>query len=468
MNGLLLWAVLAAMTAAVTAALVVPLLRERSPRGRRADFNRQVYRDQLGELDADVERGVVTAAEAASARVEIQRRLIATAEGGEDGAGDEAPAAAGVPRAAALAVALLVPAAALSVYLWLGDPGTPTAPASGRATAGADAARGAHELDADIEKLRAHLARDGGDLQGWLLLARSLTVIGRHGEAAAAYRRAAAIAPGNLDLKADAAEALVAASGGRVTPEARAGFREVLAARPDDPAARYYLALGKAQAGELRAAFDMWRSLLLDAPADAPWREPVAQRVGELAALLGVDGAAWASPPEDGGERRGPTAEDMAAVADMSPEEQRRMIHGMVEGLAARLEDQPDDAQGWRRLVQVYGVLGEPQEAYAAMARAVAALPDDADALLGAAGALMQARRPGDPVPPAAVTALRRILDIEPENPGALFYMGQLQAEAGAVERARATWLDLLGRLDPGSPSHVTVRRALERLESGS
>ncbi|MCE2482764.1 MAG: c-type cytochrome biogenesis protein CcmI [Alphaproteobacteria bacterium] len=458
MNGVLLWAVLAAMTLAVTAALVVPLLRLRPPRGRRADFNRQVYRDQLGELDADVERGVVTAAEAEAARVEIQRRLIATVEG--DG---EAPPAAGAPRAAAVAVAVavLVPAAALSVYLWLGSPGAPAAPGPPRA-AGAEAAREAQELDANIEKLRARLARQGGDLQGWLLLARSLTVLGRHGEAVAAYRRAAAIDPGNLDVKAAAAEALVAASDGRVTPEARTGFREVLAARPGDPAAPYNLA----QAGELDDAFDMWRSLLLDAPADAPWREPVAQRVRELAARLGVDGTA-APRPEDGGERRGPTAEDMAAAADMSPEERRRMIRGMVEDLAARLEGQPDDAQGWRRLVRVYGVLGERREAYAAMARAVARLPDDAGALLGAAGALMEARRPGDPVPQAAVTALRRVLDIEPENPDALFYMGEVQAEAGAIEQARATWLGLLRRLDPGSPSHATVKRALERLESG-
>ena len=462
MNEVLLWAILAAMTLAVTAALVTPLLRLRPPRGRRADFDRQVYRDQLGELDADVERGVVTAAEAEAARIEIQRRLIATADG--DG---EAPAAAGAPRAVALGVAVLVPAAALSLYLWLGDPGAP-APKEPSRAAGAEAAPEAHELDTNIEKLRAHLASQSGDLQGWLLLARSLTVVGRHGEAAAAYRRAAAIEPGNFDVKAGAAEALVAASGGRVTPEARAGFREVLAARPGDPAARYYLALGKAQDGELRDAFDMWRSLLLDAPLDAPWREPLAQRVRELAARLGVDGAAWASRPEDGGERRGPTAEDMAAAADMSPEERRRMIRGMVEGLAARLEDEPDDAEGWRRLVRVYGVLGERQEAYAAMARAVARLPDDAGALLGAAGALMQARRPGDPVPQAAVTALRRILDIEPENPRALFHMGEVQAETGAIERARATWLGLLGRLDPGSPTHAAVKRALERLESGS
>ena len=458
MNAALLWAILAAMTLAVTAALVAPLLRQRPPRGRRADFNRQVYRDQLGELDADVERGVVTAAEAEGARIEIQRRLIATADG--DG---EAPAAAGVPRVAALGVAVLVPAAALSVYLWLGDPRAPEPPRAAEAEAGP----GADELDANIEKLRAHLTRQSGDLQGWLLLARSLTVVGRHGEAAAAYRRAAAIAPGNLDVKAGAAEALVAASGGRVTPEARAGFREVLAARPGDPAARYYLALGKAQAGELRDALDIWRSLLLDAPADAPWREPVAQRVRDLVARLGVDGAAAAAAPEDGGERRGLTAEDMAAAADMSPEERRRMIRGMVEGLAARLEDEPDDAEGWRRLVRVYGVLGERQEAYAAMARAVARLPDDAGALLGAAGALMQARRPGDPVPQAAVTALRRILDIEPENPRALFHMGEVLAETGAIERARATWLGLLGRLDPGSPTHAAVKRALERLESG-
>ncbi len=497
MSGILLWVILAAMTLGVIAALVIPLLRERPAGWRRADFDRQIYRDQLRELDADVARAVITAAEADAARVEIQRRLISTDDSGHDDGGAEVPARAGARRAVAIGVAVLVPVVGLSIYIWLGNPGAPTAPplrpqppipAGAQRTEPPPAQttqiqpRGEmppNELDANIERLRQHLDRQPGNLQGWMLLARSLTAVERYGEAAAAYQKAAAIDPDNTDVKTSAAEAMVMASGGRVTREAAAVFRDVLSLQPNDPASRYYIALGKAQAGEFRDAFDMWRSLLLDAPADAPWRQAVAQRVGELAAQLGLDiatavpqattdaSAPQTAQPSGDEERRGPTAEDLEAAANMSPEERQQFIRGMVVGLAARLEEDPHDPQGWRRLVQVYGVLSEREKAFASMARAVAKLPDDVVALLSVAGALMQARRPGDPAPEAAVTAFRRVLEINPNNSSALFYLGQVQVEAGEVDQARATWQRLLGRLDPGSPSHTTVKHALERLESG-
>ncbi|MDA0338545.1 MAG: tetratricopeptide repeat protein, partial [Proteobacteria bacterium] len=64
-----------------------------------------------------------------------------------------------------------------------------------------------------------------------------------------------------------------------------------------------------------------------------------------------------ATPP------RGPTAEDMAAAQQMSAEGRTEMIRGMVEGLAARLEESPDDLEGWQRLGRAYGVLGETDKA---------------------------------------------------------------------------------------------------------
>ena len=494
MAGALFWLILAAMTLGVIAVLVMPLLRPSSLGWRRADFNRQVYRDQLRELAADVERGVITADEADAARVEIQRRLIAADETSSEGA--EVSAGGGTHRAAAVGVALLVPIVGLSVYVWLGDPDAMTAsperphppltagaqratppPPTVQAQTQASGKMEAHELDANIAKLRTRLEQQPNDLQGWMLLARSLTVVERHSEAATAYQKAAELDPGTPDVKTSAAEAMVMASGGRVTEEAVAVFREVLSVKPSDPASRYYIAMSKAQAGEFRDAFDGWRSLLLDAPADAPWREPVAQRVREMADRLGIDvatavpqamaGASAARPMRptaSNEEGRGPTAEDMAAAAKMSPEERQQMIRGMVEGLATRLEDEPNDPEGWQRLVRVYGVLGEREKAYATMARAVVSLPDDVGALLNFAGALMQARAPDDPIPEAAVTAFERILKINPGNPGALFYMGQVQAEAGETDEARATWGDLLRRLDPVSPSYTTVKRALEQL----
>ncbi|CAI8055274.1 Cytochrome c-type biogenesis protein CycH [Geodia barretti] len=84
----------------------------------------------------------------------------------------------------------------------------------------------------------------------------------------------------------------------------------------------------------------------------------------------------------------------------MSPDERMEMIRGMVEGLAARLEENPDDAQGWRRLARSYAVLGEPEKALDTLRRAVEFAPDDlatlhayARALTGDIGANPHRRR---------------------------------------------------------------------------
>ena len=56
----------------------------------------------------------------------------------------------------------------------------------------------------------------------------------------------------------------------------------------------------------------------------------------------------------------------------MSPEDRQQMIRGMVEGLAARLQENPDNIDGWRRLARAWEVLGEPEKAAEARARVAA------------------------------------------------------------------------------------------------
>jgi cytochrome c-type biogenesis protein CcmH len=91
----------------------------------------------------------------------------------------------------------------------------------------------------------------------------------------------------------------------------------------------------------------MWRALAASLPADDPRR---AALTGEIARV-----------------EAGPSAAAQA-VAAAAPEDQAQMIRGMVDGLAARLAAQPDDPEGWARLVRAYGVLGDAD----AQARALA------------------------------------------------------------------------------------------------
>lgn len=74
---------------------------------------------------------------------------------------------------------------------------------------------------------------------------------------------------------------------------------------------------------------------------------------------------------------RGPTAEDIAAAQNMSDADRAAMIEGMVEGLSARLADNPNDPAGWARLLRARSVLGQTDQAEQDIARMRAAFADD-------------------------------------------------------------------------------------------
>jgi cytochrome c-type biogenesis protein CcmH len=84
--------------------------------------------------------------------------------------------------------------------------------------------------------------------------------------------------------------------------------------------------------------------------------------------------ASNAAPPGPG-----PTESDIAAAAHLSPEQRATMVRGMVERLAARLQSDGADAEGWQRLIRAYMVLGEREKAKSALAdarRAISGQPD--------------------------------------------------------------------------------------------
>jgi len=248
---------------------------------------------------------------------------------------------------------------------------------------GAAAGQGPHdtaELAAAADQLKARLQREPGHLEGWILLGRTLTSLERFADARDAYRQAIGLAPNEPGLHAELGEVLVLAAEGTVTSEAEAEF----ANSPNDPRARFYGAEAALQRGDSAAAKAALRGLLADAPADAPWRKIVAARLAEIApSELQVNSKAATSSV-------GPTSQDVAAAQAMSPEERQAMIRGMVDRLAARLEQSPDDKEGWARLAHAYEVLGETDKARAARTRAAA---------VGAPGAAAPAPAAQAPLP---------------------------------------------------------------------
>jgi len=339
------------------AALLRPLIWRT---GRGADEGAAavaMFRRQLADIDTELAQGRLASDDAAATRTEITRRMLASADRERGEAAAANPAEISWRIAAAVGVAGILPAAAIAVYFAVGAPAAINPPAA----AGTARGEGPHdmtELAAAADQLKARLEREPDHPEGWVLLGRTLASLERFGESREAYGRAIAFKPDEPQLHAELGEVFVLAAGGTVTPAAEAEF----AKSGNDPRARFYGAEAALQHGDVAKAKTALQALLADAPADAPWRNVVAARLAEIAP---------GEPQASAKTSAGPTAQDIAAARSMSPDERQAMIRSMVERLAARLEQQPDDKEGWARLAHAYDVLGETDKAEAARARAV-------------------------------------------------------------------------------------------------
>jgi cytochrome c-type biogenesis protein CcmH len=362
-----------------------------------------------------------------------------------------------------VALAVLVPLAAIGFYLVHGAPRIPDQPYDARAAERAlISANGALDLDKTVAALQARLKADPSSAEGWLLLARTEAARGHWQKSAAAYREAMTLTKERPDVAAAYAEMLVMAADGIVTPAARDALNTVVARDPKNPSARYYLALAEAQAGDVRGATDAWQTLLAEAPADAPWAQMVRQRIADTAKAAGLPApappAAQASP--------GPSADDVAAAAQLSPEQRDQMVRGMVERLATRLKEAPDDLQGWLRLGRAYEVLKEPEKAADAYAQAAKLKPEDPAILAREVDALMADRAPTDPIPPTALVVLKQLETLDASEPRALWYLGLAAAQAHEVDEAKVYWQKLLAVLPADSAERKMVSDALAALSN--
>jgi cytochrome c-type biogenesis protein CcmH len=474
---MLFWVVAAVLTAVVTALVLGPLLRP-SPAGGAAEedpsrvpYDVEVYRDQLAEVDRDLARGVIEPRQAEAARAEIGRRILAAADRGASEGRPHAPAGPARTRWVAVALCCAIPLGALAVYMQSGRPDLPGLPFASREVGPSGPPP---EVLTAVANLSRHLETNPDDLQGWVLLGQVYDRMGRYRDSADALRRAVGLGRGDASITGSFGEALLKAEDGRLNEEARLAFEAALAADPDDPRARYYLGLGRFQVGDWRGALDRWAELVRRSPADAPWLPLARQRIAEAAGQLGVDPASVTPEPRPAeagvvelGRPGGPSAEDAAQAAQLTPDQRRDMVRGMVDRLAARLEAEPGDTQGWLRLARSYGVLGEHERAREALDRARAAAPDDPDVLSARAEALISARPEDAPPPPEAVEDLRKVLETRPDDARALYFLGLDAASRAEPDRAAELWGRLLRQLDPGSPIHAELRTRLDALKGG-
>jgi cytochrome c-type biogenesis protein CcmH len=395
------WLAAGAISLLVAFLILLAFLRPRAGATPAAAYDLQVYRDQLKEVDRDVERGILTEAEAARARTEVSRRILEA-----DRALQKAEAAearrGGVDRWLIAGGLVAVVAGAVGVYFQIGAPGYPDLPLATR-IALIDEARATRPGQADAEaqvamreavpeqperealvaQLRTIMEQRPDDAQGMALLASNEAALGNFRAGRIAQERLIEILGDDAEGAhyIDLAEMMILAAGGYVSPEAEAALSRGLEMEPRNGTARYYAGLMYAQQGRPDLAFPIWRNLMAESTADAPWLEPIRLQIEEVAALAGDPVRLADLPQPQSVPAPGPSPEQMEAASEMAPEDRAAMIEGMVAGLADRLATEGGPPEDWARLITAFGVLGRGEQAQAVYDEALAVFAEDPAAL---------------------------------------------------------------------------------------
>lgn len=404
---------LALLTTATVGALLIPLLRTRVTTTSRFEGELAIYLDQLAEIERERAGGGLSESEAAAARLEIERRILAA-----DASAETAKAApSALHQLLPPAIALVIPLFALGLYLKIGHPG---------------------EVDR-------------------MMVDRAQVVPPSIQSLLEAARAEVAVRPNDPDAHSALGEALTLEADGTVTPAAVEAFKKSLALRPDDPRSLYYLGLHDAQAGDSAAALKRWQELEAKSPPNAPFLPMLRAEMARVAQAAGLP--ANTTMPQ-------PSREQQEAMAALTPEQRQQAIRGMVEGLAARMKENPLDRGGWLRLANAWKVLGDNAGAVDAYAKADALGPVDARLLADWAEAHVRGLKPGEPPSPAAVAVLERLEKAEPRNGLALFYLGAASFAAGDKPAAARRWKTLLTLLPADAPIRAMLEERIKAADS--
>lgn len=275
----MIWIVFAAMVVLALLVLLRPLVATAAVAAARSEYDLMVYKDQLGEIARDVERGLLSPVQADAARTEIQRRMLAAADG--DKGAKKGIAKAG--KAAPIAIGLLLPLLAIMVYLPLGAPELPDRPYAGRAAQINEMKEKTATIQAMVTRLAERLKQDPSDGKGWAMLGRSYRALGLADEAKDAYRNAVTLLPGDAQSRIELAIMLLEEADSDALPdEAITRLEEVLAINADQPDALYFTGLAAAMKGDTARAKTRWNRLLMVLPAESPARGQVEKDMARL------------------------------------------------------------------------------------------------------------------------------------------------------------------------------------------
>ena len=328
--------------------------------------NSVVYQDQIDEIKRDVDRGLLSKDEATLLGIEIQKRLEKAPVEDLDQAHRDTP----ITKATIFICVLLItfiPVTTIATYNYLGSPTKPDLPFASRKVP-TPVKTADMEMNKLVNALKKRMNANPEKIDGWLLLGRTLSTLKRFDEASNAFKRAFAIDSSKAGIATSTAESLFMARGGLFKDESRKYLKIALKLNPREYKALYYMGLNLARQNDFREAVQTWVDLVAISPKEAPWLSNVRQQLAEVASKGNLTISKFVPRLKPTEKKtilipRGPSQSDIKAAQEMSNEDRQAFIRSMVQSLADRLKEKPNDLNGWKRLARAYRVLGETKKA---------------------------------------------------------------------------------------------------------
>jgi cytochrome c-type biogenesis protein CcmH len=284
---MMVFLIVAAVMLATALFFILPtLLRKQQDGGAHAQrdvLNLEVLRDQLRELDVDRAEGVIDNAGYDSSRKELEQRVV---EDVRPGVKTVTPTS-GKPWSA-IVLAVLVPAAAIALYFFLGHP------------LGLDPSKVVaknpqqevtpEQINAMVDKLARHLKEAPDDIEGWNMAARTYTALGRFADAADAYSHLVKLVPPNADLLVNYAYALGMANHQSLQGEPEKLILHGLEIDPKNIKALNLAGAAAYERHDYAAAVIQWRKIMQLVPPTSDVARAVGSSINDALSLAGTPG----------------------------------------------------------------------------------------------------------------------------------------------------------------------------------
>ncbi|HPW29042.1 MAG TPA: c-type cytochrome biogenesis protein CcmI [Rhodoferax sp.] len=225
------------------------LLKSQDVNVSRRQLNAAIYRDQLTRLERDRAENTLADADYEQARAELQRRVI------DDTAEADANSTLQAPRKTMLAVGLVLPIAAVALYVLLGSPAAlqPQVPQQ---------AVTAQDMDRLTEGLAKKLEKEPDNLQGWAMLARSYKMLGRNMEAEMAFVRAGSFLDNDAQLLAIYADLAATNANGNFAGKPAQLIEKALKVDPENAMALWLAGTAAFRGNQFETAIRIWERLI--------------------------------------------------------------------------------------------------------------------------------------------------------------------------------------------------------------